>query len=90
LLGQIVIQLFGPNCLTHESSSYFYWSRGAVKWLLRHWGRREARKFGNRWCRVRPRTVDGNELLSSFTHQCVKNRRKSNWNEMLYPANSSV
>jgi len=83
LFGQIVIKLFGPNCLINGSISYFSWPRGAVKTLLGHWGRRKARKFGKSWCRVRPCAVDGNELLPSVTHQCVKYRRKSNWNEVL-------
>jgi len=49
----------------------FLSAQGRRKKLLRHWGRREARKFGNRWYRVWSRAVDGNELLSSFTYQYV-------------------
>jgi len=41
--------LFGPNYLINGSVGYFFWPTGAVKKLLKHKGRHEPRKFGNRW-----------------------------------------
>jgi hypothetical protein len=32
LLGQIVIKLFGPNCLLNRSVRYFFWPRDSVNW----------------------------------------------------------
>jgi hypothetical protein len=47
-LGQTVLKLFGPEYWINGSVIYFSWSRGAVKKILRHQGRREPRKFANR------------------------------------------
>jgi hypothetical protein len=45
----IVIKFFGRNYLINGSIRYFFCLRGAMTKLLRYWGRREPRKFGNRW-----------------------------------------
>jgi len=50
LLGQIAVKLFWPNCLIDGSAGYLYWPWGAVTKLLKHYGCREPRKFGNRCC----------------------------------------
>ena len=48
LLGQTVINLPRPNYLIKGSVRYLFWRRGAVKYLLKQWGCREPRKFGDR------------------------------------------
>ena len=72
LLGQIVIKLFEPNYLINGSVRYFFWPRGAIKKLLRHYGRREPRKFGNRWYRsftsFWPVRFSGGRLRASHLH----------------------
>ena len=48
LLGQMLTKLFGVKHLINESVRYFFWSRGDRK-MLKHYERRQSRKFGNRW-----------------------------------------
>ena len=45
----IAIKLFVSNYLINRSVRYFFWHRGTVKKLLRHYGCRELRKSGNCW-----------------------------------------
>jgi len=48
----IIIKLFGPNYLINWSVSYLFWPGSAMKNLLRHFGRRQPRRFGNLWFSV--------------------------------------